>query len=80
LPAEHDQLVPQDEQFDVFGELTAPAPDQHPEHSQEGEIGERKEHPAILPSHPISRRAAASGGSRLRNPARIWYSRARETK
>ena len=33
LPAEHDQLVPQDEQLDVFGELTAPASDQQPEQS-----------------------------------------------
>jgi hypothetical protein len=40
MAAEHDQLVPQDEQLDVFGELTASAPDQHPEHSREGEIGE----------------------------------------
>ena len=40
MPAEHDQLVPQDEQLDVFGELTVPAPDQHPEDSREGEIGE----------------------------------------
>jgi hypothetical protein len=28
LPAEHGQLMPQHQQFDVLGELAAPTPDQ----------------------------------------------------
>jgi hypothetical protein len=34
----------QQEQLDVSSELAAPAADQQPQHSREGEIGERKEH------------------------------------
>jgi hypothetical protein len=52
LPLEHDQLMPQDEQLDVLGELAAPAADQQPEHGREGEISERKEH---APDAPIAR-------------------------
>jgi hypothetical protein len=40
LPSEHGQLMPQDEQLDVFGELAAPVPNQQPQHSRKGEIGE----------------------------------------
>src|SRR5207237_8135564 len=49
LPLEHDELMSQDEQLDVFGELAAPAADKQTQHSREGEIGERKEHAAMLP-------------------------------
>jgi hypothetical protein len=72
LPCEHDQLMPQYEQLDVFGELIAPAPDQQPEHSREGEIGERKEHSPILPSAAPEEpaRSRVSGRYRLRSPAR----------
>ena len=49
LPTEHDELMSQHEQFDVFGELAAPAPDKQPQHSREGEIGEGEEHPPMLP-------------------------------
>ena len=56
VPSEHDQLMAQDEQLDVFGELTAPVPDQQPEHSLEGEIGERKQHHPILPSTTTEQR------------------------
>jgi hypothetical protein len=80
LTPKHDELMPQDEQLDVFGELAAPASDQQPEHGREGEIGERKEHSAILPSAAPEKppRTPASGSNRLlRSPARIWYSRAR---
>jgi hypothetical protein len=44
LPSEHDELMSQHEQLDVLAELAAAAPDQEPQHSGEGEIGERKEH------------------------------------
>jgi hypothetical protein len=40
LPSEDDELMAQHEQLDVFGELAAPVPDQQPQHSREGEIGE----------------------------------------
>jgi hypothetical protein len=39
LSFEHDELMPQHEQLDVLSELAAPAADQQPQHSREGEIG-----------------------------------------
>jgi hypothetical protein len=69
----------QDQQFDILGEFAAPAPEQQPEHSREGEIGERQQHPAILPSaapeQPAKSRVSRTG-NRLHSPARLWYSRA----
>jgi hypothetical protein len=58
LPTEHDELMPRHEQFDVLGELAAPAPDKQPQHSREGEIGEGgEEHPPMLPrAHHRQRR------------------------
>jgi len=38
LAAEHDELMSQHEQLDVFSELSAPPPDQQPQQSREGEI------------------------------------------
>jgi hypothetical protein len=35
LTAEHDELMPQDQQFDVFRELAAPTPDKQPQKSRE---------------------------------------------
>src|SRR6266480_1209460 len=52
LPSEHDELMSQHEQLDVLTESAAPVTDQEPEHSREGEIGERKEH---APDAPIAR-------------------------
>jgi hypothetical protein len=49
LASEHDELMSQDEQFDVFGELAAPASDKQPQNSREREIGEGEEHPPMLP-------------------------------
>jgi hypothetical protein len=54
---EHAELMPQDEQLDVFCEVAAPAADQQPQHSREGEIAERKHHAPMLPSSSIGRRA-----------------------
>jgi hypothetical protein len=73
--------MPQHEQLNVFGELAAPVRDQQPQHSREGEIGERKEHAPML-SSPA---ATASKGQRSRpgrqrtvaKPGTTWYSRAR---
>jgi hypothetical protein len=42
--------MPQHEQLNVFGELAAPAADQQPQDSREGEIGERKDHALMLSS------------------------------
>ena len=49
LPSEHGELMSQHEQLDVFGDLAAPASDKQPQHSREGEIGEGKQHPLMLP-------------------------------
>jgi hypothetical protein len=50
LPPEHGQLMPQHRQLDVFSELATPAPNQQPQHSREGEIGEGKEHAPMFSS------------------------------
>ena len=76
LPCEHDQLMAQDEQLDVFAEVTAPAADQQPQHGRESEVSEGKRHPPILPSpQPGERTGTAEppqrAGNRLRNPARF---------
>jgi hypothetical protein len=49
LPAEHDELMSEHEQLDVFGELAAPASDKQPQNSRERKIGEGEEHPADPP-------------------------------
>jgi hypothetical protein len=49
LSAEHDELMSQYEQLDVFGELAAPGLDEQPENSREGEISEREKHLPMLP-------------------------------
>jgi hypothetical protein len=54
LPGEHDKLMPQNEQFDVLGELATPAPDEQPQHRREREISEREEHPPMLPESPLA--------------------------
>jgi hypothetical protein len=56
LPAEHHQLMSQHEQLDVLSEFAAPAADQQPQQSREGEIGEGKEHAPMLPS-PATKRS-----------------------
>jgi len=82
LPAQHHQLMSQHEQLDVFGELAAPASDQQPQHSREGEIGERKEHEADAPiaRHRGRQERELRSGPASQSVARlsaIWYSRAR---
>jgi hypothetical protein len=74
LPLEYDQLMSQDEQFDVFGELAAAAAGKQTQHSREGGIGEREEHAADA---PIARyevqqeeNAARSSATELRSPQR----------
>jgi len=48
LPSEHCELVAQDEQLDVFGELAPPSSNKQPQHSREGEVGEGKQHSPML--------------------------------
>jgi hypothetical protein len=81
LPPEYDQLMSQNEQLDVFGELTAPAADQQPQHSREGEIGERK---GACTDAPIARYEAqqerdrrSTISYRVAKPAANLVSRAR---
>jgi len=45
LTAEHDELMAQDQQLDVFRELAAPVPDKQTKNSREGEIGEGEDAP-----------------------------------
>jgi hypothetical protein len=49
LSTKHQQLMPQDKQLDVLGELTAPGSDEQPQQRSEREVNEREEHPPILP-------------------------------
>jgi hypothetical protein len=75
LPAEHDELMSQHEQLDVFSELAAPASDQQPKHSREGEIGERKEHEADASiaryrAQDEQERRSWTSVNELRSPAR----------
>jgi hypothetical protein len=49
LAAEHDELMTQNHQFDVFGELVESPSDQQLQDCGESEICEGKEHPPILP-------------------------------
>jgi hypothetical protein len=55
LSAEHDELMSQHEQFDVFRELAAAGSDEQPQNSREGEISEGEEHPPMLPEPSTKR-------------------------
>jgi hypothetical protein len=46
---QHRKLMSQDDQLDVLGKLGPPPTDDQPQESREGEIGEGKDHPAMLP-------------------------------
>ena len=49
LGRQHRQLVTEHHEFDVFGELGPPTPNEQPQNSREGKVSEREEHRAILP-------------------------------
>jgi hypothetical protein len=80
LPAEHDQLVPQDEQFDVVGELTAPAltnirsTAEKARKANERSIRRSSHSPAQSPSSRVRRQSVAQPSPDL------VFARARETK
>jgi hypothetical protein len=54
LPMEHRQLMPQNNEFDVLGELAALASDEQPQHRGEREVNEGKEHPPMLPEPAVT--------------------------
>jgi hypothetical protein len=49
LPTKHHQLMAQNEQLDILGELAAAATHERPQHHREPEVRKRKEHPPMLP-------------------------------
>jgi hypothetical protein len=49
LSTKHQELMAQNEQFDILGELAAAAAHEQPQQRREREIGEREEHPPMLP-------------------------------
>jgi hypothetical protein len=49
LPPEHDELMPQHHELDVFGELVASPSDEQLQGRREREISEGKEHSTMLP-------------------------------
>jgi hypothetical protein len=68
LTRQHRQLVTKQHEFDVFGELGAPTPNEQPQNSGEAKIGEGEQHRAILPARATAlpadcrlRRSAVSG-------------------
>ena len=59
LPSEHGELMSQQEQLAVFGEVAAPASGKQPQQSRKGEIGKGKQHALMLPD-PTTGNAATS--------------------
>jgi hypothetical protein len=70
--SQHRQLVSQQHELDLLGELGPSTPNEQPQNGSEGKVGEREEHRPILPrprnrSHQVAVLAPFSG---------FWYSRA----
>jgi hypothetical protein len=49
LTSQNRELVPQQHQFHVLGELGSAAANEQPQNSSKGKVGEGEEHRAILP-------------------------------
>jgi hypothetical protein len=49
LTSQNRELVPQQHQLHVLGELGAPTANEQPQNGSEGKVSEREEHRAILP-------------------------------
>ena len=49
LTSQNRELMSQQHQFHVLGELSSAAANEQPQHSSEGKVGEGEEHRAILP-------------------------------
>jgi len=71
LTSENRELVPQQHQLHVLGELSLAAANEQPQSSSKGKVGEGKEHQAILPG-PVNGlavevlRGSAASGTRAR--------------
>jgi hypothetical protein len=49
LTSQNRELVPQQHQFHVLGELSSAAANEQPQNSSKGKVSEEEEHRAILP-------------------------------
>jgi hypothetical protein len=76
LQAEHEELMPQHQKLDVFGEPAASPSEEQLQDRRESEIGEGKEHSTMFPE-PIAGRsktgthALKPSRSQLRSPGPI---------
>jgi len=68
LARQHCQLVTEQDEFDVFGELGTPTSNEQPQNSRECKVSEREEHREMLPARGTAltadcflRRSAVSG-------------------
>jgi hypothetical protein len=75
LASQDPELVPQQHEFHVLGELGPSTPNEQPHNSGEGKVSEGEEHRPILPA----RANAPTGLGALAQISGFWYSRARET-
>jgi hypothetical protein len=50
LARQHRQLVAEQHEFDVFGELGPSTPNEQPQNSGEAKVGEGEQHRAIVPA------------------------------
>jgi hypothetical protein len=73
LASQDRELVPQHDEFDVLGELGPSTPNEQPQNSREGKVGEGEEHRSILPG-PAN---ALTADRSCALPSGFWYSRAR---
>jgi hypothetical protein len=60
LTSQNRELVPQQHQFHVFGELRSTTANEQPQNSSERKVGEGKEHRAILPGRRTPSQLAVS--------------------
>jgi hypothetical protein len=80
LASQNRELVPQQHQFHVLGELGPSTPNEQPQNSSEGKVSEREEHRPILPGRANALTADSSCAvQRFLAFSGFWYSRARET-
>jgi hypothetical protein len=75
LTRQNPELVPQQHQLHVLGELGSPTANEQPQNSGEGKVSEREEHRAILagPANPVG----ADGSCAVQRF--LVFARARET-
>src|SRR5207247_5704495 len=75
VASQHQELVAQQHQLHVLGELGPSTPNEQPQNSNEGKVGEGEEHRPILPGAANARTAHSScSGQRF-----LVFARARET-